>query len=135
MNDEELINPRAREFAGLIKNIMEPLTQNQKFLAKFKDRNRKFLINASNLNYAALLTIDDGFIKVESVSNKFKANLKRKALGWDGFISMDSQTFIALAMDKISIVSVLFKWIMGKVKLKGILNLITLLKIFNLLKS
>ncbi|MFW9938184.1 MAG: hypothetical protein ACFFD5_11085, partial [Candidatus Thorarchaeota archaeon] len=68
-----------RGFAGLIANVMEPLNKNPKFREEFKDINRKILINASNLNYAALLIIEKGKLVVKSVSNKPKSNLEKKA--------------------------------------------------------
>ena len=76
MNKSELINPEARGFAGLIKNIMEPLNENQEFQKKFKNFNKTYLINASNLNHAALITINEGRLKVESIPNKPNSNLK-----------------------------------------------------------
>lgn len=135
MNKNELIDPKARGFAGLIKNIMEPLNENQAYQRKFKNFNKKYLINASNLNYAALITINEGRLNVESIPNKPKYNLKKKFIGWNGFISMDSQIFLALAMDRISLLNIVFKWLIGKVKMKGVLNLISLLKIFELIKK
>ena len=135
MNKNELINPDAKGFAGLIKNIMEPLNQNQEFKQKFKNLKKKFLINASNLNYAALITIDEGSLKVDSIPNKPESNLKKKLIGWNGFITMDSQIFLALAMDRITIFNIITKWLVRKVKMKGILNLLALLKIFELLKK
>ncbi len=135
MNEKELINPEARGFAGLIKKIMDPLNQNQEFKQKFKTLKKKFLINASNLNHAALITIDEGSLRVESIPNKPESNLKKKIIGWNGFISMDSQIFLALAMDKITIFSIIAKWLVRKVKMKGILNLLALLKIFEHLKE
>ncbi|MFX0025952.1 MAG: hypothetical protein ACFE8M_06015 [Candidatus Hermodarchaeota archaeon] len=135
MNKNELINPNARGFAGLIKNIMEPLNQNQEFQKEFKKFKKKYLINAPNLNHAALITITEGRLKVESIPNKPKSNLKKKVIGWDGFISMDSQIFLALAMDRISLLNIVIKWLLGKVKMKGILKLFSLLKIFNIIKK
>jgi hypothetical protein len=135
LNKIDLINPNARGFAGLIKKIMEPLNQNQEFKQKFKDLNKIFLINASNLNHAALITINEGSLKVESVPNKPASNLKKKNVGWDGFISMDSQIFLALAMDRITIFNIIAKWFVRKVKMRGILKLFSLLKIFELLKK
>jgi hypothetical protein len=74
-------------------------------------------------------------LKVESVPNKPESNLKKKLIGWDGFISMDSQIFLALAMNRISIVGISLKWILGKVKMRGILKLLALLSIFDFLKK
>ncbi len=126
---------KARGFAGLIENVMDPLNENPKFKEQFKNKKRKFLINASNLNYAALITIKNGNLNIESVRNEPKSNLKKKLLGWDGYISMNSQIFLALAMDKISLLNIGLKWLTRKVKIKGLIKMVTLLKIFNLLKD
>ena len=135
MDENSLVNPNARGFAGLIKRIMEPLNENPEFKEKYGKLNRKFLINASNLNHAALITVIQGVLKVESVPNKPETNLKKKTIGWDGFISMDSQIFLALAMNRISIVGIGIKWILRKVKMGGILKLLSLLSIFEFLKK
>ena len=134
MNEKTIINPNARGFAGLLKNIMEPLNANPDFKQKFKKVNKKFLINAPNLHHAAILSVNEGTLKVESIPNKPASNLSKKEIHWDGFISMDSQIFLALAMNRISMMGIIVKWISKKVTMKGILNLLTLLKIFNFLK-
>ena len=133
--ETSIIEKNARGFAGLIANVMEHLNDNQNFKEKFRKTQKKFLINASNLNYAALITIDNGRLSVKSIANKPKNNLKKKVTGWDGFISMDSQIFLALAMDRISKIKVALKWLTGKVRMKGLRKLITLLKIFEILKE
>jgi hypothetical protein len=135
MSEIKIEKKKIRGFAGLIENIMLPLNENPNFKVDFKNTVRKFLINAPNLNYAALVSIDKGHLKVESVENKQKSNLSKNALGWDGFISMDSQIFLVLALDRISIVAIGLKWLTGKVKMKGIRKLLTLLKVFSLLKE
>lgn len=135
MDKNKLIEPNARGFAGLIKSIMEPLNDKTGFKEKYKNLDRKFLINASNLNYAALVSINQGVLRVESIPNKPESNLKKKKSGWDGYISMDSQIFLALAMNRISIVGIGIKWLSGKVKMRGILKLLSLLSIFDFLKK
>ncbi len=131
----KILEKKVRGFAGLIENVMDPLNENPKFKEQFKNKKRKFLINASNLNYAALITIKNGNLNIESVRNEPKSNLKKKLLGWDGYISMNSQIFLALAMDKISLLNIGLKWLTRKVKIKGLIKMVTLLKIFNLLKD
>ena len=134
MGENSMINSNARGFAGLIKNIMEPLNGNPDFEEKFKKVNKKFLINAPNLHHAAIISINKGNLKVQSVPNKPESNLSKKKIHWDGLISMDSQIFLALAMNRISMMGIIVKWMSKKVTMKGILNLLTLLKIFNFLK-
>jgi hypothetical protein len=73
-------------------------------------------------------------LKVESVPNKPDSNLSKEKIHWDGYISMDSQIFLALAMNRISMMGIIVKWISKKVTMKGILNLLIVLKIFNFLK-
>jgi len=135
MDKTDLVDPKARGFAGLIKSIMEPLNENLEFKEKFKTLDRKFLINASNLNHAAFISVNHGVLKVESVPNKPESNLKKKMIGWDGYLSMDSQIFLALAMNRISIVGIGIKWLLRKVKMRGILKLLSLLSIFEFLKK
>jgi hypothetical protein len=134
MSEKSMINSNARGFAGLIKNIMEPLNGNPDFEEKFKKVNKKFLINAPNLHHAAIVSVNKGNLKVQSVPNKPESNLSKKKIHWDGLISMDSQIFLALAMNRISMMGIIVKWISKKVTMKGIVNLLTLLKIFNFLK-
>jgi len=133
--ETNIIEKKARGFAGLIENVVDPLNKNPKFKEQFKNKKRKFLINASNLTYAALITIDNGKVIIESVKNKPQSNLKKKILGWDGYISMSSQIFLAFAMDKISLINIGIKWLTRKVKIKGLTKMVTLLKVFNLLKD
>ncbi len=131
----KIIEKKARGFAGLIVNVLEPLNENPKFKEQFKRKKRKYLINASNLNYAALITLDKGTLIIEGVRNKPKSNLKKKILGWDGYISMNSQIFLALAMDKISLLNIGLKWLTRKIKIKGLIKMFTLLKMLNFLKD
>lgn len=135
MSRTNLINDIPRGFAGLIAQVLEPINENPNFKEKYQNANRMFVLNATNLEHAAIIIVKNGEIKVKSVPNKPKSNLKKKSLGWDGFLSMDSQIFLALAMDKLSLVGVGLKFLTGKVKMKGITKLILLLKIFNLVRE
>ena len=135
MSDSSIILDKARGFAGLIENVMSSVNENPNFKEKFKNTQRKFLINASNLDYAALIVIDRGKLKIQSVPNKPKSNLKKKVVGWDGLVSMDTQTFITFAMKRISIIKLGLMWIFGPVKIKGILKLLPMMKLFALLQE
>lgn len=135
MSESNIIIDKARGFAGLIENVMGALNDNPNFKEEYKNIQRKYLINASNLDFAALVIIDKGVLSVKSVPNKPKTNLKKKVIGWDGLVSMDSQTFLGLAMKRTSIIKIGLKWIFGNVKLKGILKLLPMLKLFKLLQE
>ena len=135
MNETKVEQTRVRGFAGLVKKILEPLNDHPKFQEEFGDMERKFLINPSNLDFAALITIENARLTVESVKNKPKENLNKDNVGWDGFVSMDTETFMALALDRISLLSLGWKWLTGKFKMKGIFKLLKLMKLMKLLEE
>ena len=89
---------KIRGFALLINSILTPLNDNKKFQEQFEKYNIKILLNASNLNHAAIIIIDKGLLRVESIPNKPKENLKKQKVAWDAYLEMDTQTFLALAM-------------------------------------
>lgn len=129
--DEE--KKKLRGFASLINSILIPLNENEKFQEKFKKIKVKILLNATNFNYAALIFIDYGFVKVESIPNKPKLNLKKRKVGWDAFLEMDIATFLAIAMNRMSLLGVAKMWLTRKIKMRGIRKLLLLLKMFKLL--
>ena len=135
MSESNIVLNEARGFAGLIENVMGPLNDNSEFQEAFKDTQRKILINATNLNYAALIIIDKGSLSVQSVPNKPKSNLKKKIVGWDGYVAMDTQIFLALAMRKISMIKLGLKMLTGKVKMRGIFKLLSMLKLIKILTN
>ena len=135
MADINKENNRIRGFAGLINSVLVPLNENKKFQEKFRETDAKILLNASNLNYAALIIIDHGSVKVKSIPNKPKKNLKKKKIGWNSYLEMDTQTFLAIAMRRISILGVVKMWLTRKIKMRGIRKLLILLKMFKLLTN
>ncbi|MFX1601485.1 MAG: hypothetical protein ACFFB6_12895 [Promethearchaeota archaeon] len=133
MADIKEENNRIRGFGGLINSVLVPLNENKKFQEKFREIDAKILLNASNLNYAALIIIDHGSVKVKSIPNKPKTNLKKKIFGWNAFLEMNTQTFLAIAMRRISMLGIVKIWLTRKIKMRGIRTLLLLLKMFNLL--
>ncbi len=133
MSETKINIKKVRGFAGIINNALTPLKSSEKFQNKFQKKTLKFLLNARNVNYAALIVIDNGKLQIESIKNKPPENLRKKKVGWDGYLEMDTQTFLKLAMNRISILGVGKKWLVGNVKLKGIRKLIHLLKMFKML--
>ncbi len=128
-------NNEIRGFAVLINSILTPLNENKRFQNKFQNVSTKILLNASNLKYAALIVINHGFVRVESIPNKPKGNLKKRKVRWDAFLEMDTQTFLDIAMNRLSLLRVAKKWLTGKVKMRGIRKLLNLLKMFRFLTS
>jgi len=133
MSAINLEEKKIRGFAGIIAKSLAPLNENEKFKKKFSGTNLQFLLNAVNVNFAALIIIDSGKLKVESIPNKPKENLKKKIIGWDAYLEMDTQTFLAVSMKRITIIGLGKKILTRKVKIKGIRKLIILLKVFSLL--
>ncbi|MFX1345661.1 MAG: hypothetical protein ACFFBC_04850 [Promethearchaeota archaeon] len=128
-------NIKIRGFAILINSILTPLNTNEKFKEKFGNTNVKILLNALNLNHAAILIIDKGLIRVESIPNKPKENLKKSKAGWDAFIEMDTETFLAIVMNRLSLFGVAKKWLTRKIRMRGIRKLFILLKIIKFLTN
>jgi len=130
MNEEE---EKLRGFANIINSVLGPLNENVKFQEKFKNIDAKILLNASNLNFAALIIIDQGSLNVKSIPNKPKSNLKKKEIGWNAFLEMDTQTFLSLALNRITKLGVAKMWVTRKIKIRGIRTLLLLLKVFKFL--
>jgi hypothetical protein len=135
MGESNQENKKIRGFAVLINSILMPLNKNKKFQEKFGNLNVKFLLNASNLNHAAIIIVEKGMVKVESIPNKPKENLKKQKVGWNAFLEMDTQTFLAIAMNRLSLFGVAKRWLSRKIKMHGIIKLLILLKIFRFLTN
>ena len=135
MSETKLEKKRIRGFAGLIASGLLPLNENQKFKDQFANTDIKILLNAVNVNFAALIIIKNGVLRVESIPNKPKENLKKKNVGWDALLAMDTQTYLALAMNRLPMSKLGLKVITGKVKVRGLRKLLILKKILTLLSE
>jgi len=124
---------KVRGFAGLLNNVLNPLNENEHFIRNFSDIKVNILINAWNANFAALIIINEGKLRVESIPNKPKDDLNQEKIGWDAYVEMDTQTFLAFAMKRLSLLGLTKKVITRKVKLKGLFKLLILMKIMKLL--
>ena len=133
MTEIEIEDNKVRGFAGIIDKALASLNSNKKFQEKFKDAMLRIVLNAKNANFAALIIVDHGILRIESIKNKPPENLKKKEVGWDALLEMDTQTFLAIAMNRISMLGVAKKWVTGKIRMKGIRKLLNLLKMFTLL--
>jgi len=131
MSDEK--KKRIRGFAGIVSKHIEPLNENEKFKEKFKDIEKKVLLNAKDGKYAALLVIDKGTIYVEGIKNNPKKNLKKKVVGWDGLLQTKTSTFLEiLESDEISLGKIVGKILTGRIKIRGIKHVLVLLQLFSL---
>jgi hypothetical protein len=126
-------NNKIRGFASLINAVLSPLNENKAFREKFKNRKARILLNVSNLNYAALIIVEHGFVKVKSVPNNPRSNLKKNFVGWNAFLELDTKTFFSLVMNRISMLAIFKKLLNRNIKIRGIIKLILLFKIFKFL--
>jgi hypothetical protein len=124
---------KLKGFAVLINSVLFPLNKNSKFKKDFKNKSVKILLNASNLNYAALIVINHGTVNVESIPNKPKTNLKKKEVGWNAYLEMDTKSFLSLAMNQKPRLEAAKMWVTRKIKIRGLKRLLLLLKMFKLL--
>jgi hypothetical protein len=112
---------------------VEPLNDNEKFKERFKDTEVKVLLNAKDGKWAALLVIDKGKIYVEAIKNNPKTNIKKKNAGWDGLLQTTTPMFLELlGSENLSMGKVIRKILTGKIKIRGIKQVLILLKLFEL---
>ena len=122
-----------RGFAGLIYSVMMPLNEKEKFREKFAKTQLKIIINASNLNYAALMIIDKGTVDVQSIPNKPKENLSKDNVGWDAFLEMNAAVFLAFSMKRLSLPGMAKLVLKREVRLKGLRKLMALMQMMKIL--
>jgi len=122
---------RLKGFAKVVAKEVEVLNTIEQFKEDFKDSELKILLNAKDGKYAALLVIDKGKVYVESIENNPKENIKKKNAGWDGLLQAKMQLFVELlGGGDISMGSIIWKILTFRIKIKGIKNVLTLLKLF-----
>ena len=122
---------RLKGFAKVVAKEVEVLNTIEQFKEDFKDSKLKILLNAKDGKYAALLVIDKGRVYVEGIENKPKENIKKKNAGWDGLLGAKMQLFVELlGGGDISMGSIIWKILTFRIKIKGIKNVLTLLKLF-----
>ena len=117
---------RARGFASTISKFLMPLNDNEKFKEKYKDIQRKILLNAVDGKYAALITIDNGAVDVEGIVNKQKEDLKQDVLGWEAKLETTTEIFFKLASGELGTGASLIKILTRKLKIKGLNKILEL---------
>ena len=132
MNEKKPRKKRIRGFAGVIESQLKPKGESDKFKHIFRNVNKKICVNAIDGRYAALVIINNGIIEVEEVKNKPKSNLSKKSLDWDGRIMMSAQSFLEIAMGKLSMTDIVLRMFSRKIKIRGVKNVLLLLKVFKL---
>ena len=122
-------------YAGIVSNILFPLNDNWRFQRHFRHKNLKFLLNCPDWVYAALVIIEKGTIRVEGIKNKPAENIHRDILRWDGYLEMDILFYSAVLTRRISLIEVAKAWLKGEIRLKGMLSLPYLIRLFRCLSK
>ncbi|MBD3187050.1 hypothetical protein GF325_09500 [Candidatus Bathyarchaeota archaeon] len=133
-NDGNILNGKPRGFAGMLARQVEAINQNPAFKEDFIDQDElKFLLIAHDQEHAAILIIDHGQILVEGVKQDSKESISRDVLGWDAMVAASMQTYLELALGRLSFIRLGLKVIKGEVKVKKPLKLLKLQRIFEYL--
>ena len=122
-------------YAGIISHILFPLNDNRKFQRLFRHKNLKFLLNAPDWVYAALVIIENGSVRVEGVKNTPQENIHRDVLRWDGYLEMDILLYSAVLTKKISLMNMAKAWLKGEIRVKGVCALPDLIRLFRCLSK
>jgi len=128
--NEKVKKPRG--VGGVLYKILMPLENNERFVQRYSKFDLKLLINAKDTKFAAVVTVNNGKILIESISNKDKKSLKKKVLKWNGMITASLPLFLEIAMGKLSLMGMVKKIITRKMKVRGIKNLLIMKKMFAL---
>ncbi len=122
---------RLHGFASILSKLVEPLNESRKFKEKFKNIEKKILLNAKDGKFAALIVIDNGRIYIEGIKNNPKMNLKKKIVGWDGMLQTKTSIFLELLNSKnISRGKFIRKILTGRIKIRGIKHVVVLQELF-----
>ncbi len=131
MSENEEKKKRLKGFPKIVAKEVEVLNTIEKFKEDFKDQLIKIMLNPKDGKQAALIVIDHGQIYVEAVDNNPKENIKKKVAGWDGFFQTDTKTFAdLLGGGDITVGQIVGKLLTRKAKIRGVKNVLTLLKLF-----
>lgn len=91
----------------------------EKFKHKFEDKHLRVLLNPLDGRYAALITIDNGNLEIDSIKNKEEDKLSQEELNWDGKLETTTDLFFKLSMGELSTAKIVWKWIIRDIKIKN----------------
>ena len=83
--------------------------------------------------HAPLVIIENGTIRVDGIKNKPIERINKDALKWDVYLETDIVLYSAILTKRQSLVGVVKKWLKGEIKIKGIVHVLDLIKLFNCL--
>ncbi|MHA2038486.1 MAG: hypothetical protein ACW972_04435 [Promethearchaeota archaeon] len=115
MTSEKPEKPRLKGFPALIENLCNSIKDTPECKEMIKGMKTRVLLNNKEDKWAALITVNNGQITIESIENEPKENISRDRLKWWGYWEFPSLQTIMTARDWKA-----YKWIRktagGKVK-------------------
>ena len=130
---EEAKNPPKKEerrgLADLLWTQMKSINDKTSFKEQYADAKMSFLYNLTDQNYAALIEIENGELRVKSIRND-KETLKDIKV--DGMLACSAELFFDFSSGKLSTGKTLLKMLSGKLKVKGAKKMQELAKIMAL---
>ena len=73
--------------------------------------------------------------RVEGIKKKPAENIHRDVLRWDGYLEMDILLYSAVLTKRKSLIEVAKAWLKGEIRLKGMLSLPDLIRLFRCLSK
>ncbi|MFX0000992.1 MAG: hypothetical protein ACFE88_12845 [Candidatus Hermodarchaeota archaeon] len=123
MSEQEISSEESSEFVKSIKEGYESLNKNDKFKEQFKDIDLKILLNPTDRDYAALITVDKGTVYVQGIENTPKEKVSKETLGWDSYMKTTRETFKKIGDGTLSSRDIRKKVLARKIKVKGLKHL------------
>jgi len=123
---------RIKGVGSIIQKMMKPLETDEIFLAKFSKLKMKALINATDTRYAAVINFNEGKIDVEALKNSPEEDISKKKLNWNGKLETDVATLLKIATGEIGVMGLVKRIISRKIKIKGMLKMLSLYNIFQI---
>ena len=120
-------------YASIVSGLLSPLNENKRFKNTFKHKNLKILMNCPTWVYAALVIIEKGTLRVDGIKNKPSECLDKRVLGWQVYFETNTVLYSDILGKRKSLKDVAGKWFEGEIKLKGVLYLPDLIRLFNCL--
>jgi len=106
-------------FAYSLSNIYEPLNESENFKEKFKTESFKILLNPKDGDSAALISVNNGVLSVQSINNSDKKNIDQQTVGWDGMMETTIDLFKQIGDGSLTSKDITKKIVSRKIKIKN----------------
>lgn len=117
-------------YAGMIINLLAPLRGLDSFKRLSGGMRKRFMIDSPYWRSAVMIVIDDGRLGLEEVAKSPQGGFITMVAGCDAFVEIPMPLLMAFVMGRTGIVRMSLHLLSGRIKAKGVLQLIHLLRIF-----